>query len=128
MKSNTYNHLLFLTEDDVSNLMSGKNCKIQGFYTKIQTDPDVLDFVSINENIAFYNIKFADTESVTKNGKKIEISISSKNSELYDFIYDSLDDNEESDHKYSFKIEHKNNYHYIVVTTLEYFEKSKIFV
>ena len=42
--SNTYNHLLFLTEKNIDDLMYGKDASIQGFYTKLPTKSENTDF------------------------------------------------------------------------------------
>lgn len=51
-----------------------------------------------------------------------------KNQDLFDFIYDSLEEEIYKKNKYSFKINEDENQHFVVVTTLEYFDKSKMFV
>jgi hypothetical protein len=126
--SDTYNHLLVLTEKNIDDIMYGKDSNIQGFYTKLPTKSEKTDFTEIKENIAWYNIRFADSETIVKNNKNICISISEKNQDLFDFIYDSLEEEIYKKNKYSFKIDEDENQHFIVVTTLEYFDKSKMFV
>ena len=91
-------------------------------------NPRLIDFANSQENIAFYDIKFSNHENIEPKGKKILISISDKNANLYDFIYDSFDENRLESHKYTFKINKKTEEHTIVVTTIEYFDKSKTFV
>jgi hypothetical protein len=126
--SDTYNHLLVLTEKNIDDIMYGKDSNIQGFYTKLPTKSEKTDFTEIKENIAWYNIRFADSETIVKNNKNICISISEKNQDLFDFIYDSLEEEIYKKNKYSFKINKDENQHFVVVTTLEYFDKSKMFV
>jgi hypothetical protein len=93
-----------------------------------KTKSEKTDFTEIKENIAWYNIRFADSETIVKNNKNICISISEKNQDLFDFIYDSLEEEIYKKNKYSFKINEDENQHFVVVTTLEYFDKSKMFV
>ena len=90
--SNTYNHLLFLTEKNIDDLMYGKDASIQGFYTKLPTKSENTDFTEVKENIAWYNVRFENKEKVVKNKKNICISISEKNQDLFDFLYDSLEE------------------------------------
>ena len=126
--SNNYNHLLFLTEKNIDDLMYGKDASIQGFYTKLPTKSENTDFTEVKENIAWYNVRFENKEKVVKNKKNICISISEKNQDLFDFLYDSLEEETYKKNKYSFKIEDDENQHFVVVTTIEYFDKSKMFV
>ena len=65
--SDTYNHLLVLTEKNIDDIMYGKDSNIQGFYTKLPTKSEKTDFTEIKENIAWYNIRFADSETIVKN-------------------------------------------------------------
>jgi hypothetical protein len=126
--TDVYSHILFLSEENIGHLMSGKSSRIQGFCTKIKPNLNDLDFTNSQENIAFYDIKFSNNENIESKGKKILITISDKNANLYDFIYDSFDENKHESHKYTFKINKKTEEHTIVVTTIEYFDKSKTFV
>ena len=100
--SNTYNHLLFLTEKNIDDLMYGKDASIQGVYTKLPTKSENTDFTEVKENIAWYNVRFENKEKVVKNKKNICISISEKNQDLFDFLYDSLEEETYKKNKYSF--------------------------
>ena len=98
--SNTYNHLLFLTEKNIDDLMYGKDASIQGFYTKLPTKSENTDFTEVKENIAWYNVRFENKEKVVRNvipKESVKIINEPVKEEEEEVEYEEVTDDEETE-------------------------------